>query len=291
VMLTFGARRETFHARIDLPRRFDLSAATAPLLAAAERNGVTRTAFILYTPDASLGSYVAAHLRRAFTRIDIQVLALLRADGQRWFDLDRRAVQGRGRRYDVADHPFAAQSVYEGAVTHTSRAELAASVAAVPDRVQRVVDALPVALGRLGESQAAAEALWVEETITATAREPAPVPLDDATAARLLVAITDTGLRDVAWSQIRRATASRHVALWTDVLRRTPEEFLAAPGCLLAFAAWQSGQGALAWCALDRCHEAEPENSLALAIAAALERAVPPGAWDDRGSTGTGSGP
>ena len=49
---------------------------------------------------------------------------------------------------------------------------------------------------------------------------------------------------------------------------------------LLAWAAWQSGDGALAWCALDRCDEVDPAYGLSALIAEALERAVPPSVWD-----------
>ena len=48
---------------------------------------------------------------------------------------------------------------------------------------------------------------------------------------------------------------------------------------LTAFAAWQAGHGALAWCALDRCFEVEPEHALAKGLAECLTRAVPPSAW------------
>ena len=98
--------------------------------------------------------------------------------------------------------------------------------------------------------------------------------------ARLLVAITDIRLRDAAWLQMQRHTARRHVELWTDVLRRTPEELVAAPACLLGFAAWLAGQGALAWCAVDRCRAAEPDYGLAECVAVALDQAIPPSDWD-----------
>ena len=60
-----------------------------------------------------------------------------------------------------------------------------------------------------------------------------------------------------------------------------PTRCAAAPAALLGFAAWQAGQGALAWCAVDRCHEVDPDYSLADLVAEALIRVVPPDAWDD----------
>ncbi|MFC6344376.1 DUF4192 family protein, partial [Nocardioides hankookensis] len=46
------------------------------------------------------------------------------------------------------------------------------------------------------------------------------------------------------------------------------------------FAAWQAGQGALAWCAVDRCVDVDPGYSLAGLVAELLTRAVPPDTWE-----------
>ena len=49
-----------------------------------------------------------------------------------------------------------------------------------------------------------------------------------------------------------------------------------------ALAAWLSGQGALAWCAIDRCRESDSDYGLAGLLAELLAHAVPPSAWEDR---------
>lgn len=284
VMLTFGVPWETFHARVDLPPRDQVPEAVAPLVQAAARNGVSRVAFILYTTDAELGSRAAADLAREFGGGRFEVVTVLRADGRHWFPLDGHG-DPEGRPYDVGSHEFVAQAVFEGTVTHGSRAALVESLAALPDAVARVVAVLPAALGRLPDLQPTAEAAWVVETVFEVVEDNRP--LTDEAVARLAVAVTDIRLRDVAWLQMQRTTAGRHVALWTDVLRRTPEELVAAPACLLAFAAWLAGHGALAWCALDRCREAEPGYRMADYIALALEQAIPPSAWDELGAERT----
>jgi hypothetical protein len=56
-------------------------------------------------------------------------------------------------------------------------------------------------------------------------------------------------------------------------------------------AAWLSGNGALAWCAVDRSVESDPDNSLAELVGELLSRAVPPSSWGsgaypDRGGPG-----
>jgi hypothetical protein len=103
---------------------------------------------------------------------------------------------------------------------------------------------------------------------------------DDAEVARLLRGMLDVRVRDAAWSPLRRPQAREHVELWADVVRRAPDPLVPAPAALLAFAAWQAGQGALAWCAVDRCVEVDPGYSLAGLVAERLTRAVPPDTWD-----------
>jgi hypothetical protein len=100
---------------------------------------------------------------------------------------------------------------------------------------------------------------------------------DVARVATLVSAVVD--LRDLAWCEMTRADASRHVDLWRDVVRRVPVTVRAAPAALLGFAAWLSGDGALAWCAVERALAAEPGHGLALLVAQALDGAVPPSAW------------
>ncbi len=158
------------------------------------------------------------------------------------------------------------------------RASLAKSLEPLPAAVAKVVEVMPGALARLPDLERAAEAAWIVETVFEVVE--GERRLSDADVARLVVAITDLKLRDAAWLQMQRHTARRHVALWTDVLRRTPEELVAAPACLLAFAAWLAGQGALAWCALDRCRAAEPDYGLAECVVVALDQAIPPSDWD-----------
>ena len=62
-----------------------------------------------------------------------------------------------------------------------------------------------------------------------------------------------------------------------------------APAALLAFAAWQAGHGALAWCAVDRCEEVDAAYSLARMVARILEDAVPPTAWEGVGDWTAGA--
>ena len=64
-------------------------------------------------------------------------------------------------------------------------------------------------------------------------------------------------------------------------VRPTPQVPDAA--AVAAFAAWLAGHGALAWCAVDRCLEVDPDHRLGRCLAECLTRAVPPTAWEEVG--------
>ena len=105
---------------------------------------------------------------------------------------------------------------------------------------------------------------------------------DDDEAARVLRVVTAVEVRDAALFAVTGDDAVAHLDLWSSLLRRASD----APGArhrrgdgLLRLA---GGHGALAWCALDRCFEVDPDHSLGLALAECLVRAVPPTALGGR---------
>ena len=299
VMLTFGAARP-FHARVDLPTRpAEVPEVVQALLEPARRHRVRRAVFIVYAADARAARTVGRPLERAFAEAGIDVIDVLRADGKRWFTvLGRRpGVPAWGVPYDVSAHPFAAEAVVDGRVTHRSREELADSLRGDPGRVAAVATAVNTAVTTAvaaaetaeaappgaptdgGWGGTAAEMEWVRQLVADHAVTGAAP--GDADVARLLVGLGDPLVRDAAWVAMSREAAREHVELWTDVVRRSPPELLAAPAALLGFAAWLSGQGALAWCAIDRCRESAPDYPLAGMLAELLVHAVPPSAWEE----------
>jgi hypothetical protein len=214
----------------------------------------------------------------------IEVPIAVRADGSRWFRLAEPAAGASdGTPYDVSTHPFTLQAVVDGRVVHESRDALRDSLLPVdPDEVEAVALAMDEALVRFQSADPAShlvsEGRWVQARVGRFAED--RERLTDEEVGRLVVAVVSLQVRDVAWSQMSRACARTHVDLWRDVVRRTPHEALAAPAALLAFAAWLCGDGALAWCAVDRCQEAEPGYSMASLVAQALAGAVPPSSWE-----------
>ena len=271
---------EAFHARVDLPGDpDDLPDMVDALLDPVLRHRIDRVVLILYTVDAELGARTGEALDRAFTDAGVEVVDLMRADGRCWFALlpGRPPEAYAGTPYDDRSHPFVAQAVVDGRVTLESRAELAAGLLPDDPPTVEAVDRATRALDRAGPESDAAEAAWLDDAL---GRRLAGRPWTDEEVARLLVDVRDLRLRDRAWLRMSRDNASAHVEVWRDVVRRCPTHLLPAPACLLAFGAWLAGHGALAWCALDRCREADEDYRLAGLIATLLDNAVPPSSWD-----------
>ncbi|MET1058449.1 MAG: DUF4192 domain-containing protein [Nocardioides sp.] len=282
VMLTFTSASpgQTFHARVDLPGDArDHPEVVALLLEPVLRHRVERVAFVLYTDDAAAAAALAGALLDAFEAAGIDVVDALRADGSHWFGLRPGAPsEGPGRPYDDRSHPFRAQAVLDGRVTLESRDELAATLIGTDLAALEAVGTAAES-GSPSARERPAVARWVRDALLRALDDASDHRLTDAEVGRLVAACRDLAVRDVAWALMSRADARRHVELWRDVVRRCPTDLLAAPAALLAFAAWLAGDGALAWCALDRCALADPDYRMAGLVAHTLEQALPPSVW------------
>ena len=284
VVMTFGAAEGSFHARVDLPTEpAHQEQVATEVLNAVVRNRVPRVALVCYSRDAVASQQQCAVLLEGLREAAVEVVDVLRADGERFFHLPE--LGSAGTPYDLASHPFTAERVYRGDVVLGSREQLADSLAATPDaetcaamgeHIDRVLSSLRDS-ARAGSALLRTEARWVQRRIRLHLRD--HKPLGAADAGRLLALACVVSVRDVAWSEMSRATARDHVALWRDLVRRCPEEGRAAAASLLAFAAWLAGDGALAWCAVDRALEADPDYSMAHRVGEALAGAVPPTVW------------
>lgn len=283
VVMTFGAPERCFHARVDLATEpADQEQVAAEVLHAVVRNRVPQVALVCYSRDAVASQQQCAVLVGELRGAGVEVIDVIRADGERFFHVPE--LGSAGTPYDLASHPFTAERVYQGDVVLDSRRELADSLvstldeetaAAVAEHVGRIFTAVRDPDG--GPGLLRTEARWVQRRIRLRLRDHEPLPAADA--GRLLALACLTSVRDVAWSEMTRATAQDHVDLWRDLVRRCPEDALPPAASLLAFAAWLAGDGALAWCALDRVLEVDPNYSMAHRVAEALTGAVPPTVW------------
>jgi hypothetical protein len=103
--------------------------------------------------------------------------------------------------------------------------------------------------------------------------------LTDDEVAWLGVTLIETTVRDYAWT--RTGTEPWHLALWTDVLRRVEPGYVPAPAGLVAWCAWRSGVGALAWAAVDRGLAHDPEYRMVCQIEQLLRTGTSPATFDD----------
>jgi hypothetical protein len=101
---------------------------------------------------------------------------------------------------------------------------------------------------------------------------------DDDLAAWLVVSLAQLPVRDDAWARMEPGHRDAHRRLWTDLVRGATDAWVPAPAALLAFTAWQCGDGALASIAIDRALASDPEYSMALLLREILDAGVPPSA-------------
>jgi hypothetical protein len=284
VVLTFGGpgrgRGNAFHARVDLPLAMGEQEEVADLLmGAVAANRVDRVAVLLYTDDVEVAHSQATLLLGRLLAHGVEVIEVLRVDEGCWHVVPEDGSPGTA--YDLDGHPFTAQGVYDGQVVHRDRAALADSLVGTDDE-----DAVEVALAatRFADLVASSsepgllrtEARWLQGFI----RSHLDDPVAAVDAGRLLVLASIVATRDVAWAEITRESSGQHVELWRALVRRAPRDLLPGACSLLAFAAWQHGDGALAWCAVDRCLEVDPDYSMAHCVAQILTGAVPPSVWE-----------
>jgi hypothetical protein len=289
VLLTFGPSGSAFHARVELPTEPEAQDEVVSLFVGAVlRNALDVVAVLVYSADVEAGRSQARRLVDGLEGHGVHVVDVLRVERDRYFRLLEDDDQGTA--YDLASHPFTARRVFEGHVVHESRealagtllgtdpAEVAAVAAAADAAGDRLVDASPRGIA----AGSRADALWIQGRVRRFLRTGRPLPTSDA--GRLLFLCRDVDLRDVAWAEITRTDAARHVELWRDLVRRAPDELLPPAAALLGFAAWLAGDGALAWCALDRCTALAPDYSMAEVVGEALLRAIPPSTWEGIGA-------
>ena len=92
----------------------------------------------------------------------------------------------------------------------------------------------------------------------------------------LTVALYQLWVRDDAWARMDPARARAHQRLWADLTRHAQPGYIPAPASLLAFTAWQNGNGALANLALDRALADTPGYSMALLLRDTIDAGAPP---------------
>jgi hypothetical protein len=237
---------------------------------------------------------VADAFRDRAAQAGVWLTELLRAENERYWSYlcpDASCCLPDGTPFDVKDHPAAVALTRAGTRVLSCRAELAATVASVEGetaesmhhatrRAEEHAAKLVARVARTGRRASARRLIAVSglnAVAEAISRYRRGDQFDsDNDAAWLTVVLRDLRVRDDAWSRMDPCHREAHLRLWTDLTRRARPGYVPAPASLLAFVAWQSGNGALANVALDRALADNPRYSMALLLRQAIDSGAPP---------------
>jgi len=289
------------HAEVKLTLRYNLPDPPDPVMAAhVARHAVAvlgaqrikRAAAVGYGPG-DLVTPVADALQALAPQGGITVTELLRVENERYWSYicaDTRCCPPEGTPFDLTDHPVAQALATGASRVLSSRAELAATVAPVDGeagsamrRATRQAEAQVARLiAKVARSGAKASArrliatVGVDTVSQVIHRYRAGETASPEVAAWVSVVLRDMRVRDDAWSRMLPEHAQAHLRLWTDITRMARPGYVPAPASLLAFVAWQAGNGALANVALDRALADDPGYSMAMLLRQAVESGAPP---------------
>lgn len=289
--------------RVRLTLRFDLPPTPDPefadeigrhLIGIFVAQGIPEGVAVGYGPGP-LVTPVADALRRHAADLGIRLTEVLRAEGGRYWSYlctEPACCAPGGVPYDTASHPVTAAFAAAGAPpVLASREELGATVAPVDgEAAQLMAQATLLAEDQAGLliAQAAGSGRKgaARRLIGNAGLEAVREAIDvyrgggefrtDLDAAWLSVVLRDLRVRDDAWSRMDPAHLEAHLRLWTDLTRRAQRGYVAAPAAMLAFVAWQSGNGALANVALDRALADDPRYSMAILLREVIDSGAPP---------------
>jgi len=300
-VVVVGARPP--RARIQVAFRYDLpdppnanaAAKIADHVAAILTRQQLTTAVVAGYGPGSLVTPVADTLIAELRRTGITLHDVLRVEDGRYWSYachDTRCCPPEGVPFDPTAHPAAAALAGSGSQVLRDRAALAATIApfggepeetmrlAISQVERRIAGALTqgrrVGLSRERARRVVGEGLRAVQDALGAYRRGGTVA--DGRLAWLAVSLGELRVRDDAWARMVPEHAGAHQRLWTDLVRRVPARYIPAPASLLAFTAWQSGNGALANVAIERALGADPEYSMALLLSEALSAGMPPSA-------------
>jgi hypothetical protein len=246
-----------------------------------------------YGPEV-LVDPVAYALRDAALQAGIDLRDVLRVEDARYWSYacgDETCCPAAGTPFDPAASSAAAAMTAAGISVLSDRAEVAARVAplggstaaAMRQATRRAERHAGQLLAKVRKSArlAAARQMIVAAGLNAVGAMIATYRgggsyATDYQIAWITVALRDLRVRDDAWARMDPAHLDAHRRLWIDVTRRAQPGYVAAPASLLAFVAWQAGDGALANVVLDRALADEPRYSMALLLRQVITAGAPP---------------
>ncbi len=270
----------------DPPEATEAAAIAEHALGVLARHRITIAVVIGYGPGP-LVTPLADAVREASSRTGVTLRDVLRVqDGRYWSYVcrDPSCCPADGVPVGTTAHPAAQAMAAAGAEVLPDREALAATLAPVtgPDAevMARATRRALRDVVRLAKTEGlrALDRQGLSAVQAAIAAYRNGRPVSRSRHAWLSVVLTRLPVRDDAWARMDPAHRDAHIRLWTDLVRHVQPGYVAAPASLLAFTAWQSGNGALANIALDRALADTPGYSMAELIRQAISAGLPPSA-------------
>ena len=288
-------------AEVQLTLRYDLPEPTTLRGAAVLADGVanilavqhiTTAVAVGYGPDRAVAP-VANALRARAAEAGIALTEVLRAEGGRYWSYvcsNPRCCPPDGTPFDLADHPVTRAFAASGRRVLASRQELVATIApadgdqamAMRLATRKTERQVTARVGRTTQvshriaRRRLVAAVGQPMIVDAIRRYRAGETIGTESAAWLTVALRELRVRDDAWARMLPEHNAAHTRLWTDLTRLAQPGYAAGPASLLAFVAWQAGDGALANIALDRALADDQRYSMARLLRRALDAGAPP---------------
>lgn len=282
VVLACDSARGAYAVRLDLTAQDALLEHIALLVAGRRPAEVILAGYGEEEPVTPM----VERVRDRLSAHGVRLREALRVDkGRYWSYLcsDATCCPPEGTYVDVTTSPVAAAAIAGGLVALPDRHVLERMLApAGDDTTRRAADRAERKLAAWAEDDAdsvpsriVAEGVPLVRTLIERACAGSPLPGDEEVAwlGLLLVSLR---VRDEAWVRMNEPDLQHHIRLWRHVLTRVKEPYAAAPACLLSYAAWRAGEGALANVALDRALAADPHYSMARLLQELFISGLPP---------------
>lgn len=281
VVVAKGGR--DFQCRVDLPRPGDpqdcVQQVVAALVQPMRRQRTASVVLAYYCEEHARARRMHRALARALEREGVRVLEALQVAAGRYCS---HLPQGRPQwvDHDCSLHPLALEAVVDGRQVAGDRAGLVAELATDAEAETTMAGLLPLVAdtdARTGDGPD--EVAWSRATVTSLV-DSGERP-DAETTARLLSGLRWGTVRNAHWVGRPRADADVHAWFWAGLVPAAPPAWLPWVAGLTAMLRWRSGDGARAWCAVERTLEADPDNELADLMERLLIGAVAPAELDE----------
>jgi Domain of unknown function (DUF4192) len=282
VVLACDGSRGAYAVRLDVTAHDALLEHIADLVAGRRPSEVILAG---YGEDARVTPTVE-RIRDRLSSRGVRLREALRIDKDRFWSYlctDAACCPPEGTYVDVRASPVAAAAIAGGLVALPDRRELErlvafsggdAAVRATTRAERRLAAWADEGVDKIPSRMAVEGVPLVRRVVErACAGEPPPDADEVAWLGLLLVSLR---VRDEAWVRMSEPHLDAHLSLWRHVLTHVTEPYTPAPACLLAFAAWRRGEGALANVALDRALTADPGYSMARLLQELFISGLPP---------------